>query len=603
MAVKQQQPSTIQTVGEAGYTGAKLFDLIQPGTSVGTWLPYIGAGLAAYQAITKGIHGGQQGLAAASFASMPWTGPYGLAAGAFYSIPKMLGRGPNYDEHIHLHEPDLELIHQDEEGNYYLYDNSEQRELLGSGAPFGTHIGKLNSLKYGQGSLIKYNPETNKISVGNLGYYGRFEPNNQNKKCGENHLSLDQTKELFETGQTTFIHKHYPRRKNKDQTPRITDKVFDLADIKWSDFNPENGLGLGGRGSQSFYNMPSLQAQLYNEVLMPGGFAPPPETQSITAGGQQYQTDSSRAVFDSNNRLIGQINNSGQIQTFQKESNRISYGDIDESTSLGNVGTSTLLGNVDNWDQVKQSFPSFSPDAVSQVSGEQLSDAKPIPTIPQISPEPTPGLPDFLMPTTFPGISTKSTQKPTQAQPENELPSFSMPSPLNFNQGVQNMALPPFLQNRLSSMPGQGIPGGGMTRGNPSDVQGLARLLQQLVGGTTGTRLPMPGQENPGGGMTRLNTRLPEWQQPPQVHPQQGFNPPGCVGQPGGYRFGGRDQPMHDVVSHLPPGMEELMRQHPGSPQNMQQQQGATGQPSQPKNLSSFLKIMNSLAQSGQLRD
>jgi hypothetical protein len=378
---------------------------------IGKWLPFIGAGLIAYNAIENGIHTGQQGLmTAASLSSLLGTGWYGAAAAAFYAAPNLISHwmasGPD-NKHIYYYEPDLELVYADEDGNYYLYDHNAETDYwtvqndqyAGQFTETMTsHLADVMESGKNDGVFIKYNPETNKLERANLGYLAD-EKHKQFKS-----LTYDQTKEMFEQGWTTYTYYEeepvsYSAKSGGDEyetvektgyyfSPVATDEqkaawkqyaeendinVFNgswsvgtdfpatdgytcginkkVAGFKtvgaWNEFGPDM-YGVP-EGAVACYNIPSLQAQIYNEAILPSGLAPETEWESITIDGTQYYTDSSGMVRGDDGKLIGYIDyDTGNVNSFQQDI-RVSYsthGGVQESQQY-------TIGTIDNWEEVK----------------------------------------------------------------------------------------------------------------------------------------------------------------------------------------------------------------------------------------------------------
>jgi hypothetical protein len=318
---------------------------------VGKWLPFIGAGLIAYNAIENGIHTGQQGLMtgaslAATLGSGTFLGPLGWAAMALWRIPSLI-RGPNVDRHIYWYQPDLEVIYKDDEGNYYLYDHNTINEDPVAREVHRGQIGKTANNDYNSGTLIKYNPETNEMYRGNIGY--KVKDSGINTVWGV--LTAEQVKKLLESGEITYENETYHPAKyyRPEETGWFPSTGhFSIEDLNWTEFDPRIKYGASIEGGQAFYNMPLLQSQIYNEVLLPYDLAPKVEGTPITINDEQYFLGSSGEITDTNGELIGFVDTeTGQANSFKTNyRTRWGHSGIQEPTNVS-------IGNIDNWEEVK----------------------------------------------------------------------------------------------------------------------------------------------------------------------------------------------------------------------------------------------------------
>lgn len=495
-------------------------------STISSYLPYIGAGLAIYDAVTGKIHGGDQALLAASAIATAFV-PALWPAMAFFAVPMMLSR-PDIDNHVYVHNPELEVVHIDEEGNYYLYDTSTQEEKGKIFTDSMNHVDDHGNV--GRGSLIKFNPETNKITRGHIGYGINTKPLGGGSNRHGQQLTLEQTKELFTTGQCTITYENYEKsRKSSLSSPRqetgyysktetlylnpetdkeysaridawkTSDKNFDYLKpvrrkdgfIHWhapDSFNPELKF-MGGRGASGMYNVRALQAELYNKVLLPNNLVPPTQWESITVGGIDYLVDPSGAVADAGGMIVGGMDlETGQISSLQSLG-RLKYNSHGQ---IQGGQDNPVMGIVDQMPPADF----FTASTVSDIDrqdniGEQEND-EPWPKDPTLwEEEPNEELIDNRI-RIGPGM--------------NELVSSELRNRIILGQGfgrqitpyqllkqtaeqpqeINDMALPPFLQKQISG------PGG-----RPGNIQNrLGR--PQLVGGsplmTSGNRQgPVPG--------------------------------------------------------------------------------------------------------------
>jgi hypothetical protein len=317
-----------------------------------SYLPYIGAGLAAYNAVTGKIHGGDQALLAAATVATAWN-PALWPAMAFFAVPMMLNR-PDVDNHVYVHNPELEVVHVDQEGNYYLYDTSTQTEKNKCFVEEMNHADDHGNL--GRGSLIKFNPETNKITRGHIGLVHDTKGARGRGTKGTIMLTLEQTRELFASGVVEVPYEKYDKEKKGyiQTTEKIylnpeTDEEFNArvvamkADgtfqkgrepsqrkkgfIRWhspDSFNPEIKF-MGGRGASGMYNVRALQAELYNKVLLPNGLVPPVPWEPITIGDVEYLMDPSGTVATTDGMIVGSTDlETGQVSSIQSRG-RLKY--------------------------------------------------------------------------------------------------------------------------------------------------------------------------------------------------------------------------------------------------------------------------------------
>ena len=242
-------------------------------STVGKWLPWIGAGLAVYDWASGDITGESTVQLGATLATMAV-----LALGVV-TIPAavssyMMAQGRAHSEnYVRIVESSLELVHKDENGNYYLRGLNSRDNTLNPCDPTADSSC--------QETYLRYNPANNTLE----------------------NVVIDR-----------------PAKSGYLENPA---SGTDLEGAEWGEFDPvlwtidSDDITTGDDTVAWMVNMPSLQAQIYNQVLLPEGLAPLPDTTPINLNGKEYYQDSAEVVYRSNGQIVGMYNEeTGGVESF-----------------------------------------------------------------------------------------------------------------------------------------------------------------------------------------------------------------------------------------------------------------------------------------------
>jgi hypothetical protein len=236
-----------------------------PGASaVGKWLPYIGMGLATYDFLSGDIN-----LDTSTNFALTGAALFGHPA---YAVPALIhgvGEWRGSEEYSKAHKyinivsPDIELMGSDESGDYYFHYS-------------GT---------VGNSGFLKYDPITNELE--------QLMTDNLVDQLGVEHSTTHPSADF-----ASFLHNA---------------TVEDIQNMNWEKFNPQLDQGeVGAYGVEKPYilatvaDMPAIQAQIYNQVLLPEGYAPPPDIEKpINVHGKEYYVDDAGMVYRSNGQIAG----------------------------------------------------------------------------------------------------------------------------------------------------------------------------------------------------------------------------------------------------------------------------------------------------------
>jgi len=246
-------------------------------SSVGEWIPWVGTGLAAYN-FAKDPSGRTAfdlgGMAVWAATGNPAAIVVGVGMGIFSHFMSKHAQkkwAKNLKPRVSWRNPELETIHIDNEGNYYLQDTGQNQARV----------------------LLRYNPGTNKL-----------------EQCTNERLHGDQPADIPETE----FRKLFRQGKEKEA-------IATLDNIGWEEFDPliyKPKPPVFGSNRDKwkpfvYYNVPSLQAQIYNQVLVPSGQVPQSQGDftPVTLAGKRYWADESGMVFNSGGQIIGNLSEDG----------------------------------------------------------------------------------------------------------------------------------------------------------------------------------------------------------------------------------------------------------------------------------------------------
>jgi hypothetical protein len=189
-------------------------------------------------------------------------------------------------------------------------------------------ITKESTMQAGMGVLMAFNPELSVALIpGVTGYFHRkHQAKNSNnyvemlepsvtivhKDTNGNYylggVNFDQTKD------GTTYYKFNPVDNSLEQTVVSNSESDTLENAEWEPFNPiisteEPSASKRHNTVARMVNVPSLQAQIYNQILLPEGYAPLPEnTTAINLNGKEYYKDDDGIVYRSNRQIVGKYN-------------------------------------------------------------------------------------------------------------------------------------------------------------------------------------------------------------------------------------------------------------------------------------------------------
>jgi hypothetical protein len=352
MAMEQAFQQGLQAAAEMGLTGTAATQYANQAAqnaqmagagSIGSWLPYIGLGLSAYDFLKDPSYEGAWHIA--NFAGMAFAGP----AAPIFAVLGALTLGVQYyssqknkhkKHYIYWHTPVLDVVGQDDNGWTYLYDTNSS--LTDEGVRFGTDAAYQASYGRGftggpkRGFFLRYNPATNELQ--------RIKGRINSKEDFEKYFSSDEW-------ETVDLSENWNERTN-------TDPVL---------FDPS-----------------AFQSEIYNKILIPQGYVEKPSVESgwqpVTVGGKEYLMNQDGYLADAGSGyLLGAVNpEDGQVLDFYgtKGRDRIRKDDRGKFSKDSEIqqGSRTYLGDIDNWDQVKQSLPQL-PVSKGGVFGQPPTDA------------------------------------------------------------------------------------------------------------------------------------------------------------------------------------------------------------------------------------
>jgi hypothetical protein len=280
-------------------------------TTSSSWLPYIGIGSAVVRWLSGDI---------TAETTLQLAGTLGTMACSYFAVinlPAALMRylmgqaNKHAKKYVKYSEPQIEVVYQ-ENDIFYLKGLNNYGDI---DHPCGTD----DDCKQ---TYLRYNAKTNTLEMTDI-----FVP-------GRGHKAYNPSAEEFENA-----------------TWREFDPVLWQMDPE--DFDEYNNMVAW------LVNVPSLQAQIYNQVLQPNGYTSEPKTRPINIGGKEYYVDDANIVYRTGGQIVGKLNpDTGEVESFMvqwmDDGCRLrTDGTIDvEHGVLGGVSDSPAYVPSDNFRQI-----------------------------------------------------------------------------------------------------------------------------------------------------------------------------------------------------------------------------------------------------------
>jgi len=419
-------------------------------SSIGSWLPYIGLGLSAYDFLKDPSHEGAWNVA--NFAGMAFAGPMA----PMYAALEALTLGVQYyssqknkhkKHYIYWHTPVLDVVGQDDEGWVYLYDTNSS--LTDEGDKFGTDE-EINALKSGQQSDYSRleDVDSGERLAAYYSSFGRNITSNPMQQGRQNFMPKEEFDEAFDI-ERGFLLRYNPAT-NKLQ--RIEGRINSEEDFEkylssgeWKDVDLSQNWNERTDADPVLFDPSALQSEIFNKVLIPQGYVDKPSVESgwqpVTIGDKEYLMNQDGYLADAGSGyLLGAVNpEDGQVLDFYgtKGKDRIRKDDRGKFSKDSEIqqGGRAYLGYIDNWNQAKQ-FLSNRSDDVSSLYGN--GDEGDVSATPQSM-----GLPGFTNPFNPNQQTISGTEGQTETPSLGGLPGFQ-PKPAEQPQSTEG-GLPGFL--------------------------------------------------------------------------------------------------------------------------------------------------------------